>query len=182
MHFLFHFSHFLRCIWMFPMLETQKLYFQWSLSQQANTAFHSKTKQILAPVRWLLHSNQHLFTYPTFLLLLPLDQLRIDTRVYTLSQLIQRKHHLPIQTSFQTQIHRHQGSTHLYYPSVLHHTPWWILHLLVTTIRQSVRAPQDTGKVQHIQSLILLNRLHSPPSLPVQYKMPLNQIVMVEKS
>lgn len=165
---IFHaFLSFLRCIWIFPMLEIQRLYFQWSLSQQASSAFHSKAKQVSKPVRTrvnqygqVLHFNQHLFLCPMFLLLLPLDQRRIYTQAYTLIQPIQTNHHLLIQTSFQTQIHQHKESAQLYYPSVLHHTPLWILHLLITTIHHSIQAPQYTGKVQQVQSIILLNRLH----------------------
>lgn len=152
---------------MFPMLQTQRLYFQWSLFQQACTAFHSKTKWIPTPIRTrvyqykqVLHSNQPLFASPMFLLLLPLEQFRIYTRVDTLSQPIQRNRHLPIQTSFQTQIYQHQDSTPLYYPSVLHHTPLWILCILLNTTHQSAQVLKDTVKVQHIQSLITLNRQH----------------------
>lgn len=170
---IFHaFLSFLRCIWIFPMLEIQRLYFQWSLSQQASSAFHSKAKQVSKPVRTrvnqygqVLHFNQHLLLCPMFLLLLPLDQRWIYTQAYTLIQPIQTNHHLLTQTSFQTQIHQHKESAQLYYPSVLHHTPLWILHLLITTIHHSiqhhsVQAPQYTGKVQQVQSIILLNRLH----------------------
>lgn len=171
-----HFNAFslvyVRCTWMFPMPQTLRLSFQWSLSQQVSTAFQSKTKRTPAPIRTHLnqyrqvpHCNQHLFASPMFLLLLPLDQP------------IPRNHHLLIQISFQTWMH--QDSTHRHYLLVLHHTALWILHLLLTTRHQSAQLPRYTSKVQHMQSLILQTRLqselHSPPSpFSRQYKMILN--------
>lgn len=127
----------LRCIWMFPMLQTQKLYFHWSLSQQASGSFHSKVMWILTPIKEHVptstHSNQHLFTSPIFLPLQVLDQLQFYTQAYTLSRPIQKNHHLPTQTSFQNQIHQHQDLTHqsLCYPSVLHHMPLYVQSLIL---------------------------------------------------